>query len=197
MKTIIAGSRGLSREATLRAIATCPWTITEVVSGCASGPDTHGEEWAAAKGIPVHRMPADWKGRGRGAGLARNVEMARVAEALVATWDSASRGTKHMIETARRLGLKVHVHEVKPMTQIEQVVALFDAMPGDVATYVRIAKELEVLKRHTDPAYRGPERDGTVDERQWGHIRNVARAMRDLAFALKSIEDNDDPDIPF
>lgn len=197
MKTIIAGSRALPSEATLRAIETCPWTITEVVSGCAAGPDTHGKEWAAANGIPVYPMPADWKGRGRGAGLARNVKMAQVAEALVAVWDGSSRGTKHMIETARRRGLKVHVHKMKPMTQLDQVVALFNSMPGDVAAYRALSDQLQVLKRHTDPAYRGPERDGTVDERQWKHIRNVAGAMRDLAFALQSMETDQDPDIPF
>lgn len=93
--------------------------------------------------------------------------------------------------------LERHPLTPRPQTQLDQVVALFNAMPGDVATYVRLARDLEVLKRHADPAYRGPERDGTVDERGWGHIRNVSHAMRCLAFALKSMEDNDDPDIPF
>lgn len=83
------------------------------------------------------------------------------------------------------------------MSQLDQVVALFNAMPGDVAAYRALSDRLQVLKRYTDPAYRGPERDGTVDARQWKHIRNVAGAMRDLAFALQSMETDQDPDIPF
>lgn len=115
------------------------------------------------------------------------------------TWAHARRLADAVSSIAGRLTVlfEWYPHAPRPQTQLDQVVALFNAMPGDVATYVRIAKDLDVLKRHTDPVYRGPERDGTVDERQWGHIRNVARAMRDLAFALKSMENNDDPDIPF
>jgi hypothetical protein len=36
--------------------------------------------------------------------------MSEVAEALIALWDGQSRGTKHMIETARKKGLRCYVY---------------------------------------------------------------------------------------
>ena len=58
------------------------------------------------------RFEPDWDRYGRGAGFRRNTEMAEHADALVAVWDGASRGTKHMIDTMRRLGKKVYVKKV-------------------------------------------------------------------------------------
>jgi hypothetical protein len=54
-------------------------------------------------------FPADWKTHGKAAGPIRNRQMAKNAEALIALWDGNSRGTKNMIETATKLGLKVYV----------------------------------------------------------------------------------------
>lgn len=90
-------------------MASCPWRPTLVLSGAARGADTLGEMWAARKGVPVVRYPADWTRFGKSAGLVRNAVMAFEAEALVALWDGSSKGTKHMIETARRMGLAIHV----------------------------------------------------------------------------------------
>lgn len=111
MKTIIAGSRGITQlEAVERAVADSGFEIAEVVSGAARGVDTLGEVWAAQRGVPVQRCLADWDRYGRRAGHVRNTRMAMYADALVAVWDGESRGTAHMIEQARTLGLKVHVH---------------------------------------------------------------------------------------
>lgn len=68
-----------------------------------------GELYAAESDIPLIRMPADWTRYGRGAGKIRNIEMALVADALVAVWDGYSKGTGHMIDCARAKGLKIHV----------------------------------------------------------------------------------------
>ena len=43
------------------------------------------------------------------AGPIKNEEMAEVSDALIAFWDGKSRGTKSMIEIARRKGLQVAV----------------------------------------------------------------------------------------
>lgn len=108
---IIAGSRDCTREQVFAAIAACKWIkqATGVVSGTARGADTYGEEWARSVGLPVYRYPADWKLHGRSAGYVRNRQMAVNAEALLAVWDSKSRGTAHMIEQATSLGLRVAV----------------------------------------------------------------------------------------
>jgi hypothetical protein len=81
----------------------------EVVSGMASGPDTLGAEWAAAKHLSVAKFPANWKRFGKAAGMVRNAVMSWYGTHLVAFWDGTSRGTANMIETANRDGLKVRV----------------------------------------------------------------------------------------
>jgi hypothetical protein len=69
MKTIVVGSRRIEDyQLTSRAIELAPWTITEVVSGCARGGDRLGERWAAAQqhsseGVS-RRVGASWKGSG-------------------------------------------------------------------------------------------------------------------------------------
>ncbi len=110
MRTIVAGSRSCKDYNTVaKAIWDCPWDVTTIISGTAPGVDRMGELYAKESGIPLIRMPADWTRYGRGAGKIRNIEMALVADALVAVWDGVSPGTGHMIDTARAKGLKIYV----------------------------------------------------------------------------------------
>lgn len=111
MKTIIAGSsKGITFEQTMTAITECPWEITSVVSGRASGVDEYGETFAViGRYLPLHVYPADWERYKKAAGPIRNKEMAENAEALLAVWDGKSPGTKNMINTARKLKLMVHI----------------------------------------------------------------------------------------
>jgi hypothetical protein len=112
VRCIIAGSRTATKQQVKDALAACPFTaaITTVVSGTARGADTFGEEWAAWAKKAVVRYPADWDRYGKRAGYVRNQHMAENAEALLAVWDGASRGTGHMIDLANRHGLIVFVH---------------------------------------------------------------------------------------
>jgi hypothetical protein len=110
MRTIIAGSRGLGQQRVDLAMALCGWMPTVVISGTARGVDQCGEAWAAERGIPVERYPADWDQHGKRAGYIRNELMATKADALVAVWDCQSRGTKHMINIAEDHGLRVFVY---------------------------------------------------------------------------------------
>jgi hypothetical protein len=113
MRVIIAGSReGVTLTQVAAGMKTAALNVTEVVSGTARGADRAGEEWAIANQIPVRRFPADWNRYGKSAGPRRNEEMANYADALVAFWDGKSKGTKHMIETAKRKGLYTVVHRV-------------------------------------------------------------------------------------
>jgi hypothetical protein len=110
MKTIVVGSRGIEDyQLVSRAIKMAPWTITEVVSGCARQVYRLGERWAAARNIPVKRFPAEWERLGKAAGFLRNEQMARYAEALVAVWDQKSNGSRHMVHRATELELAVLV----------------------------------------------------------------------------------------
>ena len=114
MKVIIAGSRAI-RDTTpvLEAIYESGFEISEVVCGMAQGVDRIGQLLAVRAMIPVKEFPADWRRLGKSAGRARNWEMARYADALIAVWDGKSGGTRHMIEAARKQGLKVFVKEVR------------------------------------------------------------------------------------
>jgi hypothetical protein len=120
MKTIISGSRWITdHQMVWSAIGLSGFDITEVVSGGARGVDATGEMWAAWWNIPVRKFPAVWRGKdgahNPGAGLQRNSEMARYAEALIAVWDGRSTGTKHMIAQANYYGLKhIYVYDARP-----------------------------------------------------------------------------------
>jgi glycerophosphoryl diester phosphodiesterase len=112
MKVIIAGGRtftdyGLLCQSADRALS--KQTEVEIVSGTAKGADLLGERYAADRGYPVKKFPADWDRYGKSAGYRRNAEMAEYADALIAFWDGTSRGTKHMIDLAHERGLKVRV----------------------------------------------------------------------------------------
>lgn len=113
MRTIIAGGRTITDMAVLdKALASCPWRPSTVISGAARGVDKLGELWAAANGVPCEKYPADWAAHGLAAGPIRNRLMANTAEALIALWDGESRGTKNMIAEAKARNLAVHVYRV-------------------------------------------------------------------------------------
>ncbi len=110
MKVIIAGSRYINSIPMFEdAVKGSGFDITEVVSGGCRGVDEMGEEFARAMGIPCRIFMAQWKDYGKSAGPMRNHKMASYADALIAIWDGKSRGTKNMIETATKMGLKVFV----------------------------------------------------------------------------------------
>lgn len=121
MRTIIAGSRTIDEYALVeQAVKESGFTITTVISGCARGVDSLGELWAELNHIPVERHPAEWKRDGEKlAGFMRNERMADVAEALIAV-TNGSPGTKHMIVTARRRGLKVFVKSNQRVLALEE-----------------------------------------------------------------------------
>ena len=113
MKVIIAGGRDYHNyETLLEAITEAQFDITTVVSGGAKGVDALGERYASEMNKELNVFNADWETHGRAAGPIRNRKMAENAEALIAIWDGQSRGTKNMIETATKKGLRVHVHRV-------------------------------------------------------------------------------------
>ena len=87
--------------------------ITEIVSGTARGADRLGEQYANANSLPLKKMPAEWDKYGKSAGYKRNEQMAEYSDCLIAFWDGQSRGTKHMIDIARRLDLEVIVIKTK------------------------------------------------------------------------------------
>ena len=80
-----------------------------IISGTARGADKLGERYAREKGYKVERYPADWNKYGKRAGYIRNEQMAKVADACVCFWDEQSKGTKHMIDLAKKYNLALRV----------------------------------------------------------------------------------------
>ena len=108
MRTIIAGSQTiLDYELVKQTIKDSGFEITTVLSGDANGVDKLGAQWARDNKIGLEHYPAKWNKYGLSAGPRRNLEMADNAEALIAICKDGSKGTTHMIKTAREFGLKV------------------------------------------------------------------------------------------
>lgn len=111
MRTIIAGSRDCTEMRHLGFIMRrIDWTPTVILSGHARGADMLGELWSREHNISLEVYPADWEVLGKTAGMVRNIRMAQKADALVALWDGKSKGTKHMIDTAKGYGLRVCIY---------------------------------------------------------------------------------------
>ena len=118
MNVIVAGCRNIEliRGVTLvaDAIAASGWAskIKKILHGGAKGIDEAAGVYA--KGVwPIDVYPAKWNLHGKRAGPIRNEMMALQADALIAIWEGKSRGTKSMIEIAKRYGLQVFVFEVE------------------------------------------------------------------------------------
>jgi hypothetical protein len=84
-------------------------TEIEIVSGTAKGADKLGERYAEERGYKITRFVPDWGYFGKSAGYVRNVEMAEYGDALIAFWNKTSKGTKHMIDIARKQDLLIRV----------------------------------------------------------------------------------------
>ena len=80
-----------------------------ILSGGARGADKLAIDFAKEKNLPLRVMNADWDKHGKSAGFIRNIEMAKCATHCICFWDGKSRGTKHMIDTAKKMGQKLRV----------------------------------------------------------------------------------------
>ena len=89
-----------------------------IICGMARGADMQGYRLAKEFKLPLKEFPADWNNYGKRAGYIRNEQMAKYAQehgngVLFAFWDGKSKGTKWMIELAKRYNLEVHIFNFK------------------------------------------------------------------------------------
>ena len=111
MITIIAGSRDFTDYELLK--STCDkYNITKVVSGTCRGADLLGEKYAKENKLEIIRCPANWDKHGKSGGYIRNVEMANIAEQLIAFHKNGSKGTQHMINIAKSKNLNVIICQI-------------------------------------------------------------------------------------
>ena len=112
MKIIIAGGRDFNNYILLKEKIT---KITEninnyqIISGKARGADSLGEIFGKEFNKEIIEFPANWEKYGKSAGYIRNEEMAKYADACICFWDGKSKGTKSMIDLARKYNLKLRI----------------------------------------------------------------------------------------
>lgn len=80
-----------------------------IIQGGADGTDSLAKRYAKEKKLKYEEYPADWKKYGKAAGPIRNKAMSEVGDVLIAFWNGKSKGTKNMIETAKKRGLPTRV----------------------------------------------------------------------------------------
>lgn len=129
MKTIIAGTRTLDDINLIKeAVRESGFTITKVIHGGARGIDNQALNWAMINDIEEEVFLPKWNDLSNSdaiikvnkfgykydakAGIRRNQEMAKNAEALIAIWDGVSKGTYNMIQEAKKNNLKVYIKKV-------------------------------------------------------------------------------------
>jgi hypothetical protein len=112
MRVIIAGSRDFndynSLERKMNVILKNQDDVT-IISGTARGADKLGERYAGENHHKLEKYVPMWDLYGKKSGYMRNVEMAKVADALVVFWDGKSKGTKHMIDIGKKFNLKMRI----------------------------------------------------------------------------------------
>lgn len=118
MIAIITGGRHFHQSVLLNAALGAfhgKHKLCMVVDGAAKGADELAHQWAVARGILTHCVPADWVQFKRGAGPRRNAEMLKWAQGagicrgvkLVVLAFEGGLGTAGMKRLARRAGVRV------------------------------------------------------------------------------------------
>lgn len=85
-----------------------------IISGGCRGADKLGEIYANENGLKIERYVARWDLYGKSAGPKRNSLMAEKCDYVICFWDGKSKGTKSMIDIAKKLGKPIRVIKVYP-----------------------------------------------------------------------------------
>ena len=154
-RVIIAGTRDFSNYELLK--EKCDNILSTkrqdsnivIVSGTAKGADRLGERYARERGFLLRRFPADWDKDGNKAGPIRNAKMADNADALIAFWDGTSRGTAHMIMTAKEKGLATRVINYKiavKMNENQKIEKLRQKTADNAIEYIKTGTGIDCLR---------------------------------------------------
>lgn len=211
-RVIIAGTRNFSNYELLK--EKCDNILSTkrkdsnivIVSGTAKGADRLGERYARERGFLLRRFHADWDKDGNKAGPIRNAKMADNADALIAFWDGTSRGTAHMIMTAKEKGLATRVINYKiavkmnedPKYQAAQQAIVDRVMdygaksftPEQIGTLERVVAdcENETRREHTyERLWQDTESRLTDAMKEWKD--DAHEELRDLAHGIARSEE--------
>lgn len=108
MKLAIVGSRGFDNyELMSESLEIYVGMATLVISGGAQGADSLGAKWGRENNLPIQIFLPDWEKHGKSAGYKRNIDIVKNADVVVAFWDGESKGTKHSMDIAEEMGIKL------------------------------------------------------------------------------------------
>lgn len=107
MKIAIIGSRGLKINELEKFL---PSDTTEIVSGGAKGIDQCAKNFALSHNIDYTEFLPEYEKFGRSAPLKRNLQIIDYADLTIAFWDGKSKGTKHVIESCKKINKKIKVY---------------------------------------------------------------------------------------
>ncbi len=82
------------------------------LSGCCQGADSLGEKYATENNYKIEYYPAEWEKYGKSAGPKRNKLMAENCDYIICFWDGKSRGTKSMINYARKFNKPLKIKRI-------------------------------------------------------------------------------------
>ena len=106
MKLLIAGSRGITEFDLAPHIS----KDTElIIAGGAAGVDTLAEQYADSKRISKLILRPRYDRFKRAAPIKRNETMVDICDCVLIIWDGKSRGTKHTIAYAEKLGKPIDI----------------------------------------------------------------------------------------
>ena len=88
------------------------YTLVFISGGC-TGADSLGERYAKENSYTTKYYPAEWNKYGKSAGPKRNEKMAKVGDYVICFWDGKSRGTKSMIEYAKKFNKPIRIKYIK------------------------------------------------------------------------------------
>lgn len=106
MKLLIAGSRSITDIDISEYI---PADTSLIISGGANGVDTLAEQYADKKRISKLILRPRYDLYRRAAPLKRNDEMVEICDKVLIFWDGVSKGTKHTIEYANKIGKPIEI----------------------------------------------------------------------------------------
>jgi len=108
---LVCGSRGWDSYSSIRdyLAAFVDRGCVSIIHGAANGADAFAGTACVELGLTCYAFPPDYEAFGKDAPHVRNDEMLKHADRVAAFWDGESRGTKSVIEKARKLGLEVEV----------------------------------------------------------------------------------------
>jgi hypothetical protein len=111
MKVLVCGSRDWKDHQLISNVLAQLPRGTVVIHGAARGADTIAAAIADAMGFETRAFPADWRGKGRRAGILRNLAMLNDRpDRVIAFQLHGSTGTQHTIDEARKRGTPVDVY---------------------------------------------------------------------------------------